>query len=158
MSTEPEDDQVRIKSLNIVGGVATFDLLPPESFANAFVEAARASLEEFNAENYVEYEIRDGKTGERFAVVVQRVGRLTPHHARLEAEKERDEARATNQRLRDEAPTADAWDRLKAEIPRLYGRESADNLPHDSEYVTALHDVLATMKRIENGSPLVGEA
>ncbi|QVJ03036.1 hypothetical protein KGD82_13460 [Nocardiopsis eucommiae] len=142
-------DQVRLKSLNIVGGVATFDLLPPESFANAFVDAARASLEEFNAENYVEYEIRDGKTGDRFAVVVQRVGKLTPHAARMEAEKERDELRATNERFRHEAPAADAWDKLKSEIPRLIGRERVEDLPFDSEYATALHDVLTAMKKIE---------
>lgn len=145
------DDQIRLKSLNIVGGIATFELLPPESFANVFVESARASLEEASAENYVEYEIRDNKTNERFAVVVQRVGKLTPHAARLEAEKERDELRATNLRLRDEAPEADAWIRLKGEIPRIFGRERVEDLPHDSEYATALHDVLAAMKRIEAG-------
>ncbi|MFJ9558247.1 hypothetical protein ACIRPH_30955 [Nocardiopsis sp. NPDC101807] len=151
------DDQIRLKSLNIVGGVATFELLPPESFANVFVESARASLEEASAESYVEYEIRDNKTSERFAVVVQRVGRLTPHTARLKAEKERDELRATNLRLCDEAPGADAWDCLKAEIPRLLGRERVEDLPFDSEYATALHDVLAAMKRIESDSPLAGE-
>ncbi|MCP3017263.1 hypothetical protein NGM33_28430 [Nocardiopsis dassonvillei] len=45
----------------------------------------------------------------------------------------------------------EGWDRLAAEIPRLYGRETAADLPHDSEYVTALHDVLVAMKRIERG-------
>ncbi|WP_174545650.1 hypothetical protein [Nocardiopsis dassonvillei] len=53
----------------------------------------------------------------------------------------------------------EGWDRLAAEIPRLYGRETAADLPHDSEYVTALHDVLVAMKRIERGdAALTGNA
>lgn len=87
-----EDDQVRLKSLNIVGGAVHMELLPPESFAAVFIETARASLE--GAENYMEYEIRDGKTGERFAVVVQRVGKLTPHAARVDAEAKAASARS----------------------------------------------------------------
>lgn len=143
------DDQVRLKSLNIVGGSVHAELIPPESFAQIFIESARASLED--AENYMEYEIRDSANGERFAIRVQRVGKLTPHAARLEAERERDEARAAIERMREASPAADAWGRLRSEIPRLYGRESTETLPHDSEYATALHDVLAAMKRIEGG-------
>ncbi|MEU0236808.1 hypothetical protein ABZ234_03890 [Nocardiopsis sp. NPDC006198] len=66
-------------------------------------------------------------------------------------------SRRQNDRLREEAPSAAAWDRLKSEIPRLLGRERVEDLPHDSEYATALHDVLAAMKRIEPGRALVGE-
>lgn len=58
----------------------------------------------------------------------------------------------------DTAPAPDMWARLKSEIPRLYGRDRAEDLPHDSEYVTALHDVLVAMKRIEHGSPLMAAA
>ncbi|MFL1440423.1 hypothetical protein [Nocardiopsis protaetiae] len=60
-------------------------------------------------------------------------------------------------RAREDGPDQGAWGRLKDEIPRLYGRESAEALPHDSEYATALHDVLAAMKRIENARAVVGE-
>lgn len=61
--------------------------------------------------------------------------------------------RAERDRLRDRADNRtterdEAWALLKAEIPHLYGRESAEDLPHDSEYVTALHDVLDAMRRI----------
>ncbi|MEU5853982.1 hypothetical protein ABZ799_01520 [Nocardiopsis dassonvillei] len=53
----------------------------------------------------------------------------------------------------------EGWDRLAAEVPRLYGRETAADLPHDSEYVTALHDVLVAMERIERGdATLTGNA
>ena len=51
----------------------------------------------------------------------------------------------------------DMWARLKSEIPRIYGRERVEDLPHDSEYATALHDVLTAMKRIEHGSPLLAD-
>lgn len=82
------DDQARIKRLDIVGGALQAELIPPQSFATAFIETARASLG--SADNYMEYELSDGTTGERFAVRVQRVGKLTPHQARQEAEAERD--------------------------------------------------------------------
>lgn len=55
------------------------------------------------------------------------------------------------------APAPDMWARLKSEIPRIYGRERVEDLPHDSEYATALHDVLTAMKRIEHGSPLLAD-
>lgn len=84
-------------------------------------------------------------------------------NARRAAEKYLEDARRTNEqlraaarrqqeRIRTEAPAADAWEQLKAEIPRLLGRECVADLPHDSEYATALHDVLAAMKRIETAS------
>lgn len=53
---------------------------------------------------------------------------------------------------------ADAWGRLKDELPRLIGRERVKDIPHDSEYATALHDVLTAMKRIENNSPLLPDS
>lgn len=38
---------------------------------------------------------------------------------------------------------------LRKEIPGLYVKDTAQELPHDSEYVTALHDVLGLLDELE---------
>lgn len=83
--TPPHDqEEVRLRRMTIVGGVAEFEMVPPTSFASAFLASARGSLQ--GVENYVEYSMRDTTTAEKFVVTVQRAGKLTPHQAREEAE------------------------------------------------------------------------
>lgn len=54
-----------------------------------------------DAENYTETAFSPaGQPGERFALIVQRSDRMTPHEFRKKAEKERDDALAEVERLR----------------------------------------------------------
>jgi hypothetical protein len=66
----------------------------PRALVAQWVLASRGLLG--SAENYVEIamEFPDRARGERYAFTVQRVGKLTPHQARQQAEAERDRARA----------------------------------------------------------------
>jgi hypothetical protein len=89
-------------------------------------------------------EIADAVNGRRAAEQYLEDANRTVKQLRAANRKQQD-------RTRQEAPSAANWEQLRAEIPRLYGRDTATDLPHDSEYVTALHDVLVAMKRIEGG-------
>ncbi|WP_329431032.1 hypothetical protein OG339_48600 (plasmid) [Streptosporangium sp. NBC_01495] len=65
----------------------------PNEITGALVGWARTMLGD--APNYVEqsFTFTDRQEGERFAITVQRVGNLTPHEARQQAEAERDHLR-----------------------------------------------------------------
>lgn len=61
-------------------------------------------------ENYLQITVTHQKTGDEFVLSLQKVGRMTPHEFRLQAERERDEARAelAMLRARGESPKQEA--------------------------------------------------
>jgi hypothetical protein len=83
-----------LRSMDFRNGMA-MDIEPARDMVAHWVGAARAMLGD--APNYsetpVEMEVKVGESPERFAFILQRVGKLTPHQARQKAERERDEAR-----------------------------------------------------------------
>lgn len=99
-------EQTRIRSLEIRNGV-DLDLEPAREMVAIWVGAARAMLAD--APNYtettieypvptdgdakVEMEVKVAESPERYVFVLQRVGALTPHQARMAAEAERDQLR-----------------------------------------------------------------
>lgn len=103
-------DGTLMKALHIENGVATLETEPARELLLAMVAAMRSFLDEHEAENYVEAEARrpslsmdvqDGQTGEAYTFTVQRRYRPTPHEFRVQAERERDEARAALERVRE---------------------------------------------------------
>ncbi|MEV0616153.1 hypothetical protein AB0I81_22760 [Nonomuraea sp. NPDC050404] len=84
-------DQTLMKGLTVGKGKLELSLIPPREIVAGWVHTARELLGE--ATNYVEMEIKLAGEVERFAFVLQRVGKLTPHEARQKAETERDEWR-----------------------------------------------------------------
>lgn len=84
----------KIKAMEFRAG-GRMDLEPSRDAAAIWTGAARGLLENTGAENYVEIEMQFGLAGDpqRYAFTCQRVGRLTPHQARKQAEAERDKAR-----------------------------------------------------------------
>ncbi|WP_031166034.1 hypothetical protein [Streptosporangium roseum] len=101
-------DQTLMKGLTVKDGAINLDLIPPREIAALWVHCARGMLGD--AENYSEtrvdmpsasMEVSLAGEFERFALIVQRVGRLTPHEARKRAEAERDELRTLLERLTD---------------------------------------------------------
>ena len=91
----------RLKSMDFRNGV-TMDMEPARELAANFVAAARTMLG--GAENYSEtpIEMEVGLAGEmeRYAFIVQRVGKLTPHQARRLADERADQAEAILARVR----------------------------------------------------------
>lgn len=94
-------NQTQLKGMTVEDGALVLQLGPPRELVIAFVDAARKMLGD--APNYsetvvefpaVSMEIKAGGEFERYAFIVQRVGKLTPHQARQEAEAARDELRA----------------------------------------------------------------
>lgn len=95
-------DQARIKSLEIRGGSFDMSLADARELTAAYVASARAMLGD--APNYsetrvdfpiehVDLEVMLVGETERYVLTVQRAGKVTPHEARVAAEKERDRAR-----------------------------------------------------------------
>ena len=88
-------DQTRLRSLTARPGSLTVDLEPPHELAVAMVEQAKQILGD--APNYTEtpltLTVKAAGEVERYAFTVQRVGKLTPHEAREQAEAERDRLR-----------------------------------------------------------------
>ena len=87
--TEKLMADTRIKAMDFRNGVA-MDLVLAEEIAASWVAAGRTMLG--TAENYVECVFTVGSAGERYALTIQRPGKLTPHEARRQAEAERDQA------------------------------------------------------------------
>lgn len=82
------DDHIKntyLKSMEFRNG-ATMDIQPARELVAAWVGAARALLE--GAENYSETRVDFGipEDPQRYAFVVQKAGKLTPHEARRKAE------------------------------------------------------------------------
>ncbi|MFD8577182.1 hypothetical protein ACFV1H_17855 [Streptomyces virginiae] len=86
-------DETGLKSMDFRNG-ATMDLEPARDMVAQWVGAARTMLGD--APNYsetpIEMIVKVAEAPERFAFILQRVGKLTPHEARQQAEAERDKA------------------------------------------------------------------
>jgi hypothetical protein len=91
----------KLRAMDFTNG-AHMDMEPAREVAALWAGAARGLLE--NAENYAEIsmEFKAGGDFQRYAFTCQKVGKLTPHEARRQAEAERDELRAEVERLRAE--------------------------------------------------------
>lgn len=96
--------QTTLRGMTVEEGAVVLELGLPRELVIAFVHAAREMLGD--AENYCEtridfpsvsMEVKAAGEWERYALVVQRAGKLTPHEARRRAEAERD---AMSQMLR----------------------------------------------------------
>jgi hypothetical protein len=93
-------DETHIKALEIRNG-ANLELQPAQDMVALWVAAARTMLGD--AENYsetpvglpssVSMDVKLAGEFEMFTLTVQRAGKLTPHQARIKAERERDDAR-----------------------------------------------------------------
>jgi hypothetical protein len=103
-------DQTLMKGLTVKDGAISLDLIPPRELAALWVHCARGMLGD--AENYSEtrvdmpsasMEVSRAGEFERFALIVQRVGKTTPHEAREQAEAERDRALAELAAIRERA-------------------------------------------------------
>ncbi|RCG27228.1 hypothetical protein DQ384_26275 [Sphaerisporangium album] len=90
-------DQTLLRGLTVKDGVAELAIVPPHEIAVAWVRYAREMLGD--APNYVETLVEMPKASmevglageaERFVFILQRVGKVTPHEARSQAEAERD--------------------------------------------------------------------
>lgn len=112
--SEAVERQTLLSKMSIDEGALQIDVVPPREVVINQVLAARAMLGD--AENYSEtpvelppsVEMGIGTAGERYVVIVQRPGKLTPHQARRQAEAERDEIRDAVQALADEQDQAAA--------------------------------------------------
>lgn len=117
-------EQTRIRSMDFRNGLA-MDLEPAQEQVAIWVGAARGMLGD--APNYTEtrmdvptdddpkvsMEVKLAGELDRYVFVLQRVGGLTPHEARMKAEAERDEAIAE---MREEARTADELRRNRDQL------------------------------------------
>lgn len=107
MAAELLVDGTMMRAFTIKDGVATLEIDEATEMVKAFVAAARAVLNEYSAENYLEMEmtvapaeerpsfsldVQDGSTGEAYTLTVQRLHRPTPHQFRQRAETARDDA------------------------------------------------------------------
>ncbi|MGR6922596.1 hypothetical protein ACU635_50795 [[Actinomadura] parvosata] len=104
-------DQTLMKGLTVKDGAVNLDLIPPREIAAIWVHCAVGMLGD--APNYTETEVKmpsvsmeisPAGTYDRYALIVQRVGRLTPHEARQQAEAERDELRELVRELAYDGP------------------------------------------------------
>lgn len=117
-------EQTRIRSMDFRNGLA-MDLEPAQEQVAIWVGAARGMLGD--APNYTEtrmdvptdddpkvsMEVKLAGELDRYVFVLQRVGGLTPHEARMKAEAERDEVLAE---MREEARTADELRRNRDQL------------------------------------------
>lgn len=115
--------QTTLRGMTVEEGAVVLELGPTRELVIAFVHAARELLGD--AENYCEtridfpsvaMEFKAAGEFERYALVVQRAGKLTPHEARRRAEAERDAALAQVVAVR--ALCADAMKLPTLEDPR----------------------------------------
>lgn len=90
-------EQTALRRMTVEEGAMVLDLGPPRALVIAWVDAARKMLGD--APNYSEsridfpgasMEIKAAGERERFVFTVQRAGKVTPHEARVAAEKDRD--------------------------------------------------------------------
>jgi hypothetical protein len=95
-------DQTLMRGLTVERGKLELNLIPPREIVAVWVHAAREMLGD--APNYVEMEVKLAGEVEGFAFVLQRVGKLTPHEARQQAEAERDTWRELVRELAYDGP------------------------------------------------------
>jgi hypothetical protein len=98
-------DQTLMKGLTVEKGKLELNLIPPREIVAVWVHAAREMIGD--AENYVEMEVKLAGEVERFAFVLQRVGKLTPHEARQAAESAIARVRAVH--ARDDSNPHGPW-------------------------------------------------
>ncbi|WP_329126160.1 hypothetical protein [Streptomyces sp. NBC_01353] len=88
-------DETGLKAMDFRNGMS-MEIEPARELVAHWVGAARAMLGD--AENYsetpIEMEVKVGESPERYAFVLQRVGKLTPHQARQQAEERAEQAEA----------------------------------------------------------------
>lgn len=94
-------DETGLKSMDFRNGM-TMDIEPARDMVAQWVGAARAMLGD--APNYsetpIEMVVKVAEDPERFAFTLQRVGKLTPHQARQQAEERAERAEAAIARVR----------------------------------------------------------
>lgn len=117
-------DDTRMHALQIREGKAELAIEPARELAAIWVGCARTMLA--GAENYSEtkvaYEVGLAGEPERYALIVQRVGKLTPHEARQRAEQRADQAEAR----------ARAAEREAARLRAALSKERADRAANGS--------------------------
>jgi hypothetical protein len=96
----------RLRTMDFRKG-ANLEMSVAREVSATWVAAARTMLT--GAPNYSETLMEFGipEDPQRYAFTVQKVGKLTPHQARRQAEDERDEALAEVERLRDQLEAGD---------------------------------------------------
>lgn len=86
-------DKTLMRGLTVEDGAVNLDLIPPREIAAIWVHCAVGMLGD--APNYTETEVKMPSVSmevspagsyDRYALIVQRVGKLTPHEARQQAE------------------------------------------------------------------------
>lgn len=109
-------DETGLKAMDFRNGMA-MEIQPARELVAHWVGAARAMLGD--APNYtetpIEMEVKVGESPERFAFVLQRVGKLTPHQARQQAEERAEQAEATLTAVR---AIAERWAESDVEMLR----------------------------------------
>lgn len=103
-------DETGLKSMDFRNGM-TMEIEPARELVAQWVGAARAMLGD--APNYsetpIEMEVKVAEAPERFVFILQRVGKLTPHQARQQAEARAEQAEAAIVTVR---AIADRWARF----------------------------------------------
>ncbi|MFD0358282.1 hypothetical protein ACFVHW_31815 [Streptomyces sp. NPDC127110] len=103
-------DETGLKSMDFRNGM-TMDLEPARDMVAQWVGAARAMLGD--APNYtetpIEMVVKVAEDPERYAFTLQRVGKLTPHQARQQAEQRAERAEAALARVRALAADMRTW-------------------------------------------------
>ncbi|MFG2670829.1 hypothetical protein [Streptomyces sp. NPDC048445] len=103
-------DETGLKAMDFRNGMA-MEIQPARELVAQWVGAARAMLGD--ASNYtetpIEMEVKVGESPERFAFVLQRVGKLSPHQARQQAEQRAEQAEAAIERVRKLCDRYQTW-------------------------------------------------
>ncbi|MER6515061.1 hypothetical protein ABT158_50235 [Nonomuraea sp. NPDC001636] len=106
-------DQTLLRGLTVEDGGINLDLIPPREIAALWVHCAIGMLGD--APNYTETEVKMPSVSleispagmyDRYALIVQRVGKLTPHEARQQAEARAEQAETAIARVRELASKA----------------------------------------------------
>ncbi|MBY8341840.1 hypothetical protein JYK17_17570 [Streptomyces sp. KC 17012] len=122
-------DETGLRSMDFRNG-ATMELEPARELVAYWVGAARAMLGD--AENYsetpVSMEVKVAEDPERFAFTLQRVGKITPHEARQQAEQRAEQAEAAIESVRGLATRLEefAENALKTDDRQLYAAIARD--------------------------------
>ena len=115
-------DETGLKAMDFRNGMS-MEMEPARELVAHWVGAARAMLGD--APNYtetpIEMEVKVGESPERYAFVLQRVGKLTPHQARQLAEERADKAEAAVERVRAECDRIEAAVRARPTAPDFDG-------------------------------------
>jgi hypothetical protein len=150
-------EHTRLRSMQIREGAFDMDIDAAREITTEYVAAARAMLGD--AENYTEtpVEFTVGLAGqERYVLIVQRAGKLTPHQARKRAEAERDEwKRAAEAEAQGGKARAEMLARVEAALVRI--RE----LAAEQQYAiaeSAMADAADLLDAALSGTGMAGDA